>query len=223
MKLLHIIADWLFPPKCILCQKILPKEQTDLCHECRINVMPYPENTRSIPFVKGWFALWHYDSLVRKSIIRFKFQNRPGYAENYGRLLAASLDGRQTAYDIITWVPISHNRRRERGFDQTELLAKAVAANLGLEAVGLLRKIRHNPPQSGISGLPQRKANVLGAYEALSPQQIAGKRILLLDDVITTGATVSECARVLLTAGAKQVYCAAIAGASKPSKEQVKS
>ena len=86
-----------------------------------------------------------------------------------------------------------------------------------------LKKVRHNRPQSSIAGQAERRANVLGAYEALSPQQIAGKRILLLDDVITTGATVSECARVLLTAGAKHVYCAAIAGASKPSKEQVKS
>ena len=223
MKLLHIIADWLFPPKCILCQKILPKDQTDLCHECRINVAPYPKNTKSIPFVKSWFALWHYDSFVRKSIHRFKFQPRPGYAESYGRLLAAALEGQQIPYDIITWVPISRKRRRERGFDQTELLAKAVAANLGLEATPLLRKIRHNPAQSGMSGFSQRKANVLGAYEAIDPQQIAGKKILLLDDVITTGATVSECARVLLTAGAKQVSCAAIAGASKPSKEQVKS
>ena len=75
----------------------------------------------------------------------------------------------------------------------------------------LLRKIRNAPPQSGISGDAARRANVLGAYRVTDPDALRDKRILLLDDVITTGATASECARVLLTAGAKSVNCAAVA------------
>ena len=223
MRLLERIAALLFPPKCILCQRVLPKDQTDLCHECRVHIPSYPDRTKTIPFVNSWFALWHYDSFVRKSIIRFKFHDRPGYAESYGRLLAASLCSRAIDYDLITWVPVSRKRYLERGFDQAELLAKSVAGELGSQAVPLLRKTRDNAVQSGISGLSRRKANVQGVYQVLDAEAVAGKKILLLDDVITTGATVSECARTLLTAGAKQVSCAAIAGAPTPPKEQVKS
>ena len=80
-----------------------------------------------------------------------------------------------------------------------------------MEPVPTLCKIRHNPPQSGIVGQAQRRANVLGVYEAVEPESFKDKRVLILDDIITTGATLSECARVLLTAGAKEVHCAAIA------------
>ena len=76
-----------------------------------------------------------------------------------------------------------------------------------------LKKIRNNRPQSGITGQAKRRANVLGVYKATCPQEILGKRVLLLDDIITTGATAGECARVLLTAGAKEVHCAVVAAA----------
>ena len=83
-----------------------------------------------------------------------------------------------------------------------------------MKPVPTLRKIRHNRPQSGIDDQAKRRANVLGAYSAVCPQEVQGKRILLLDDIITTGATAGECARVLLTAGAKEVHCGFIAAAS---------
>ena len=120
---------------------------------------------------------------------------------------------REGDYDLISWVPVSRLRKLRRGYDQVELLAKAVGAELGVEPVKCLLKIRHTSPQSRLSGQAQRRANVLGAYRVLEPEQIVGKRILLLDDVITTGATVGECARVLLTAGAREVHCAAVASA----------
>lgn len=223
MRLADILADWFFPPKCILCRKVLTKEQTDLCPACRADVAAFPEKTKTIPHVKSWFALWHYDSIVRKSIIRFKFQKATVYAESYGRLLAMYLLTHDKDFDLITWVPVSAMRKRERGYDQTELIAKHVGLALGIQPTQLLKKVRHNRPQSGIRGYAMRKANVLGAYQAANPEAIAGKRILLLDDIITTGATVSECARVLLTAGAKEVHCAAVAAASNHPNEQVKS
>jgi ComF family protein len=114
-------------------------------------------------------------------------------------------------FDILTWVPVSPLRRFKRGYDQVELLARALGRELGTEPIRLLRKTRNAPPQSGISGEAARRANVLGAYRVTDPQAIRDKRILLLDDVITTGATASECARTLLTAKAKQVNCAAVA------------
>ena len=121
------------------------------------------------------------------------------------------LQQRDWEYDILTWVPVSRLRRLTRGYDQVELLAKAVGKELGVAPVPTLKKIRHNRRQSGIHSEAERMANVLGAYRVLSPGEIRGKRILLLDDVLTTGATSGECARMLLTAGAKEVHCAVIA------------
>ena len=82
-----------------------------------------------------------------------------------------------------------------------------------MEPVRTLRKIRHNHPQAQISGIAERRANVLGVYRAVKDVDLRDKRVLLLDDVITTGATAGECARVLLTAGAKEVHCGCVAAA----------
>ena len=78
-----------------------------------------------------------------------------------------------------------------------------------------MKKIRHNRPQSGIQGDAQRRANVLGAYKVIDPSVVVGKRILLLDDIVTTGATAGEVARILLTAGAKEVHLGAVAMARR--------
>lgn len=114
-------------------------------------------------------------------------------------------------FDILTYVPTAFLRRLRRGYDQMELLCNEVGKELGVTPVKTLRKVRNTPPQSGIKDISRRRANVLGAYQAACTESLAGKRILLLDDVITTGATISECARVLLTAGAKEVFCASMA------------
>lgn len=214
-KILHI----LYPPKCILCRKILEKEETDLCTACRKEAEEFRKAKSNIPFVARWTALWYYKNDVAGSIRRFKFSGFRHYAPVYGRLLGMRLlkdypDG----FDLITWVPTGFFRKLGRGYDQSRLLARAVGAELGYEPVQLLRKIRNTPPQSGIRGAAQRRANVLGAYKAIAPDCIKGKRILLLDDVITTGATCSECSRILMTAGAKDVSCAAVAAAYHEKK-----
>ena len=216
MKLLHRILQLLFPPKCVLCGKILTKEETDLCKACRMDAPVCPVKRNKLPFLDSWLALWHYEGDVRRSLLRYKFYNRRHYAQSYGRLLAMKLQlEREDAFDLITWVPVSRIRKLRRGYDQVELLAKAVAGELGMEPVPCLRKIRHNRAQSGVVGQAQRRANVLGVYETVNQDRFRGKRILLLDDIITTGATAGECARVLLTAGAKEVHCAAVAAAKQ--------
>lgn len=120
--------------------------------------------------------------------------------------------------DILSWVPVSRLRKLKRGYDQSELLARAIAKELDCDIIPVLKKIRHTPPQSGIRDAAHRRANVRGSYRAKTPSILAGKRILLIDDVVTTGATGSECARVLLTAGAEEVYLAAVAAASNDKK-----
>ena len=206
------ILRLLFPPKCVLCKRLLAKEETDFCHECREKAPQFEKSTLKLSFLAGWTAVWYYKDTVRESLLRYKFAGRQSYASAYGRALAMKLQTSElTDFDILTWVPVSSLRRMRRGYDQVELLANATAKELGIAPCKTLKKIRNTPPQSGIKDIYRRRANVLGAYRPVKPENIRGKRILLLDDIITTGATASECARVLLTAGAKEVYCAAIA------------
>lgn len=205
----------IFPPKCILCKTILSRNETDLCHTCRKDAPEFSRAKSNIPFIAHWTALWYYKENARKSIHRFKFGNHRNYAAVYARLLAVRLlEVYPEPFDILTWVPVSSLRKLKRGYDQSALLAKAVGRELGLPASPVMKKIRHTPPQSLLQDASQRRANVLGAYRVRDGQTLAGKRILLLDDVITTGATASECAKMLLGAGAKEVYFAAVAAAS---------
>ena len=208
----HKLIALLFPPRCVLCKELLGKEETDFCHNCRKNAPEMGKSNFQLSFVAGWTGVWYYKDTVRGSLLRYKFAGRRSYAHAYGRVLAMKLQKEGLDdFDILTFVPIAPLRRFGRGYDQVELLADRVGEELGVKAVRTLRKIRNTPPQSGIKDISRRRANVLGAYRARNPEQLRDKRILLLDDVITTGATASECARVLLTAGAREVYCAAVA------------
>lgn len=216
MKVIHWILDLLYPPKCILCGKLLDRGEVDLCRQCRGNSPEYPNRKENIQFLDSFTAVWYYEDNVRSSLLRYKFHNVRCYADAYGRLLAMKLlETHPEGFDCITWIPISRLRKLRRGYDQVQLLAEAVGKELGMKPVPLLKKVRHNRPQSGIPDASRRRANVLGAYREQNRDKIPGARILLLDDILTTGATAGECARVLLTAGAKEVHCAAVAAARK--------
>ena len=146
----------------------------------------------------------------RKGLLRFKFQGGSAAADPLGALIvqcaAEHLSGE---FDTLSWVPVSRRRLRERGYDQAQLLAQAAGRVWGVRPERLLEKVRDNPAQSGLEGAEARQENVRNVYQALPAA--AGKRILLIDDICTTGATLSECARVLTQAGAVSVVCAAAA------------
>ena len=174
--------------------------------------MEYPVRKTKPQFLDSFAAVWYYEESVRGSLLRFKFRGARSYASAYGRFVAMKLLQTQPdGFDVLTWIPVSPLRKLRRGYDQVELIARAVGRELDMTPVSTLKKIRHNRPQSGITGAEKRKANVLGAYRAACPDKVAGKRVLLLDDILTTGATMSEAARVLKTAGAKEVHGAAVA------------
>ena len=187
-----VLLDLLFPPRCAFCRALLRRGESGLCQRCQ----------RELPWISGPAAeqkpefvslcaspLW-YEGAVRASFHRFKFKGRSGYAQVYGRLTAQCVrDHLSGRYDLITWVPLSPERLKKRGYDQAMLLACATALELG-------------------------------AYQAADPELVAGRRVLLIDDVITTGATISECARTLRTAGAADVLCATLARTPGPQKER---
>ena len=207
------MLEWLFPGKCVLCRSILAKEETDLCRSCRLDQPEYPYGKKKVTHIADLTAVWMYEGNVRRSIHRYKFNGARHYADAYGRLLAMRILRDLRPADVITWVPISRQRLRKRGYDQVELLAGAVGRELNIPAEKLLEILRDIRANSGLKTPAERRANVLGVYKVPEGADIRGKRVLLLDDIVTTGATASECARVLLTAGAEEVIFAAVASA----------
>ena len=214
MSAIHYIYNMLFPPKCILCGRVLRDEESDLCRDCRTETDDYPQGKLKLQFIDSAAAVWYYRGNVRRSLHRYKFNRGRHLAESYGKLMAMKvLASGLEEIELVTWVPISSLRKLFRGYDQDQLLAEVISRELGIPCMPLLKKVRHNRAQSGIKGYAKRRANVLGVYNRLNPEAIPGKKLLLVDDILTTGATVSECARVLLTAGAEEVHCVVVASA----------
>lgn len=213
---LGVLLDLLFPPKCVFCGKVLDSGEDGLCARCQRDLPWLADGEAELTgeFFSLCAAPLRYQDKVRDSIRRYKFNGRRGYHKLYGKLVAQCVhDHLAGRYDLITWVPLSSQRKKERGYDQAFLLASAAALELGEVAVETLRKERHTAAQSGLTEAAQRRANVLGAYTPVDPELVAGKRVLLIDDVVTTGSTLSECARTLRTMGAADVVCAALARA----------
>ena len=210
------LLDLLFPPRCVFCGKVLSSGELGFCARCR-KELPWLEGAaaeQTGEFFDLCASPLAYRDAVRDSIRRYKFKGRQGYHKTYGRLVARCVrDHLAGKYDLITWVPLSDRRKKERGYDQAFLLASAAALELGDVAVETLRKGRNTRAQSGLDDDAARRANVLGAYSIVDPELVEGKRVLLIDDVVTTGSTFSECARVLRSAGAAGVVCATLARA----------
>ena len=213
MSFLDGLLDLLFPPRCTFCRKILSRRERQICPACVEN-LPYTRN--DFGQTGDGYTLCvsplYYEGDVRESFHRFKFKEATGYSKVFGQLIAGCIrENLHGCYDLISWVPLSRERLKSRGFDQAMLLALATALELDDVAVETLTKHTDIPAQSGTSSGAERKQNVSGVYSASDPELITGKRILLIDDIITTGATLSECARTLRDSGADDVYCATLA------------
>lgn len=200
----------LFPPKCPFCGKV--QDVPGICPDCEKDLpwIPGAEALREGPGgLRCAGAVW-YEKTVRDALLRLKFQGASEIAEPLGELIArCAAEQFGGEFDTVTWVPVSKKRLRKRGYDQSELLARSACRFWDIRPVRLLEKKVDNPAQSGIHDGAARRANVLGVYEAVG--DVAGKRILLIDDICTTGATLIECTRVLEDAGAEQVVCVAVA------------
>lgn len=211
-----VLLDLFFPPKCAFCQKLLREPRALMCHDCQ-RELPWLEGAAAeqcLPPIALCVSPLRYREQVRKSVRQFKFAGKRWYAKIYGVLMAQCVrDHLEGRYDLISWVPVSRRRLRERGYDQAYLLALETARNLGAQPAGLLKKRRDNPPQSGIEDDEKRRANVRDVYMLLDARAVRGRRVLLVDDVVTTGSTLSACAKILLEAGAAQVLCLTLARA----------
>lgn len=210
MKFSTWLKDLLFVPRCTFCRRVMV--HGDICPECEANLPYHAGLIKTGEFFSACAAPLYYKDTVRASILRFKFGGKRFYAEAYSRLLKDTIIKElEDRYDVITWAPVSKKRLRERGYDQAQLLAENTARLLGTTEAPLLEKRRHTVANSTLKGREKRNANVSGAYAVADDAKVAGMRVLLIDDIYTTGATFSECARTLLMAGAEDVVCAAVA------------
>lgn len=181
-----------------------PLDARGLCSLCRLGLAGY----------EGAYSYGFYEGSLRRLIQLFKFERVPSLAEPLGRYLVQALP-RDQSFDAVVPMPLHWWRRWQRGFNQSELLAREVARRLGVPLVnGALARTRHAPAQSGLSSAARRR-NVAGLFRVSGRPAIAGRRILLVDDVLTTGATAQAAAKALKSAGAAQVAVVTLARADR--------
>jgi len=148
-----------------------------------------------------------YAGGLLRAIHDFKYRRQPGLGRGLGRLITdnnyAGID--PEGFDIVIPVPLHVRRLRERGFNQSLLLARTVATACGIPVDFLsLRRVRDTPPQT-LMGRKERQANIRGAFAVVRRDRLRDRQVLLIDDVYTTGSTLAECARALLDGGAARV------------------
>jgi ComF family protein len=176
-----------------------------LCLKCSLQVPPY----------SGARSFGYYTSELRQLIQAFKFKGRRDLARLLAPLIASTYleSWPERGADVILPVPLHSKRKRERSFNQAALLATVVARFLRLGCCErILTRVRHTPPQIGLTDA-ERARNVWKAFKCTQPTLVHGKRLLLIDDVMTTGATVASATEALLEAGALRVSVLTIARA----------
>ncbi|NVK20167.1 MAG: ComF family protein [Methylocystaceae bacterium] len=227
------VLDLLLPPRCISCEKIVPDPKT-LCLDCwdRAAFITKPfcsccglpfeidvpdgalclDCARVRPPFKKARSVFPYDDFSKKLILSFKHGDRTDLAPALAGWMVRSGADLIKQCDVITPVPLHWRRLAKRQFNQAGLLAQEVAklTNLTFDPA-ILKRIRHTPPQGHLSRMARQK-NLKGAFRVTKPVQ--GHSILLIDDVMTTGATLLNCTNLLLKSGAKDVFIITLARAT---------
>jgi len=215
------------PPACPLCGAPLSPREQQVCTGCLDKVKSWQDTGRcggcgrpaagaafcracaAQPPPFGWFrSAGPYQGELKKALVNLKFHGRSDLARPLARLL--SIVSGVAAAELLVPVPITPARQRERGYNQAALLTGELSILVDRPQAGVLEKVRRTSDQVGLSRR-ERLANVRGAFRAAKPDLIRGKKMLLVDDVFTTGATAGECASALLAAGAAEVNVVTVA------------
>lgn len=188
------------PPYCSCCGKV--RLETGLCNTCRSQPPSFKE-------MRSWAV---YEGPLREAVRRLKYKKELSLGDTFSQAMVALFTQSRWQVDAITPVPIGIARKSQRGYNQASLLARPMALRAGIEYLPkALKKVKDTPSQVGLN-IHQRRANVKGSFQA-QPGYVVGKKIMIVDDVCTSGATVEECSKVLLEAGAVEVYVITLARA----------
>lgn len=230
------VLDLFFPPRCPLCDEVIAPRERPLCRKCRTVDLPVVEDKRckkcgrgkkqcacklNTLLSDGIAAPFYYKDGVANAILRLKkVEDDDRYRYFLQELTAqAYLDYADIVIDAVTVVPMHSYDETKRGFNQVEPIAKGLAKALHVPYMPLLKKSIRTKSQKSLSGAA-RAANLLGVFDVLNQDNVRGKRILLVDDVVTTGATTNECAKMLKIYGAAAVYVLACAVSANEQNEE---
>ncbi|MDR2359986.1 MAG: ComF family protein [Oscillospiraceae bacterium] len=202
------IFNLIFPRRCIFCNA--PSGADEICGYCKSR-LPWWGKLENLGGDLPITAPFKYEGKARRALLDFKFHGRHSYARTFSALMETSVRDHYGAdsFDTITFVPLHRLRRLRRGYNQAELLANALSRKIGVQVTKTLTKPRRTTANSKLNSA-QRSENVISAFRLKQGARVSGKRILLVDDVCTTGATLQEAAKILMQAGAAQVMCAAV-------------
>lgn len=208
-KLKNSVKDILFPVRCPYCETVIHKTEY-ACEDCK-KKFPSPA---IIKYAVGGYKCtspFPYDGIFKKAVKRFKFGNKGGYAKQLAFPIVQSiLESYQGVdFDLITCVPMHKKRLAQRGYNQAELLAKECAKIMNIPYCDTLEKFKENREQHSIKA-SERAKNVKGVYRIINKEFVRDKNILIIDDIITTGNTLGECAKILMKKGCRSAECAVL-------------
>ncbi|HID34700.1 MAG TPA: ComF family protein [Anaerolineae bacterium] len=232
---LRPLLDVLFPPRCVYCDGL----GSYLCHRCREEAQPIgsaicircgnPMTVRGVCHhcrvdppepLRGIRGVFFYKGPIGQSIRSLKYHGVRGLAPILGAYLADYIREHPIPIDALIPVPLHPERQAARGFNQSELLARAVTEILGVPTrADILRRVRATPSQAHLNRA-QRRRNVAGAFAVVRRRGLRGRTLLLIDDVATTGATLRACAQPLHEAGAKAIWALTVARAHIPAARE---
>jgi competence protein ComFC len=211
--MLEKFLDFLYPRTCGICGKICKEE---LCIKCNYELKKI-DRTRIDIYKDRHFTfhsyLFKYEGIIRNKIINYKFREKSYLSGFFAKIIIKNkkICGFIENYDIIIPVPIHKKRNLFRGYNQTELIAKKIAKSCNKQIENKVLIKQKNTVQQSTLNKKQRLDNVKNAYEVQNSQIIINKKVLLFDDIFTTGSTVNECCKILKKAGAIQIDVLTIA------------
>ena len=195
-----------FPERCPYCRDVVRPCEI-YCEECKDKI---PEDTykKKLLGVYEVLSVAPYDGIFKDAIFRLKFKKREQYAYQLAQLMAIKLKEEfgVLSFDSITFVPLHPEDFKKRGFNQCELLAQHMSVALNIPDEPLIKKTKKNKPQHDLPARDRLK-NVEGVFKPADKKAIKGKRILLIDDIVTTGSTLCECIKILEKSEALEIYC----------------
>jgi ComF family protein len=202
----ELLASLLAPPRCASCDARVPL-LTAFCTACARTVERAPRGGSSE------IAAFFYGGAIARAVSRMKYEHRPDLARPLGDLLWRAVEPHATALTgaVLVAVPLHRARLAERGFNQAALIARCVARQLRAPLFPRALVRARDTPQQAALDRAARLANLAGAFRAREPELVRGRTVLLVDDVLTTGATLAACAAALIDAGARSVGFAVVA------------
>lgn len=194
-----------FPERCPYCRKVI-KPCEIACEEC-VEKLPNLTFLKIIVGEHRVFAAVPYKDKYKTAILNLKANKKKQYAYQLAKLMAKRLSSEidTSEIDVITFVPLHEDTLKERGFNQSELLAKYIGEILDIPCTKLLIKTRKTKPQHELKA-DKREKNVEGAFKCTDKKLVKGRKILIIDDIVTTGFTLSECAKVLTNNKADKIF-----------------